>query len=112
MSLVILFASAATISLMGAFARQNRKVGWVKTRKTIIDGLRQAKRDLLTIPEPASSGSSAAYAGLPIDPTEFSSQLGKLQTSLHRANQPVIGAQPASQSGAETRTGKKNVLVA
>ena len=90
---LILLASAATVALMGVFARQNRKEGWVKTRKTIIDGLRQAKRDLLIIPEPASRISAAAYAGLPVDPTDFSGQLGRLQTSLYRANKPVIAAE-------------------
>ncbi len=104
MNVLILLASAATISLMGAFARQNRRQGWAKTRKTLIDSLRQAKRDLLTIPEPASHVPAAAYAGLPVDPTEFSSQLGRLQTSLHRANQPRIAT--------EKTAAKEKVLVA
>jgi len=85
-------ASVAVIGVMGVFARQNRKEGWVKTRKTLVDGLRQAKRDLLTMPEPAATRSAVAYAGLPIDPTEFSSQLNRLQGSLERANQPIIPA--------------------
>jgi hypothetical protein len=83
-------ASVAAISVMGVFARQNRKEGWMKTRKTVIDSLRQAKRDLLTVPAPAVTHSAVAYAGLPIDPTEFSSQLNSLQGSLERANQPVM----------------------
>lgn len=92
MMALIPVASAAIITVMGVFARQNRKEGWVKTRKTLVDHLRQAKRDLLTIPEPAATRSAVAYAGLPIDPTEFSGQLNRLQGSLQRANQPVVTA--------------------
>ncbi|HWD98453.1 MAG TPA: hypothetical protein VG345_05440 [Bryobacteraceae bacterium] len=101
-------ASVAAISLMGVFARQNRKEGWVKTRRTLIDGLRQAKLDLMTIPEPAATHSAVAYAGLPIDPTEFAGQLNRLQTSLDRANQPVFEAAPAL---AATNAAQSKVLV-
>ncbi len=90
MMALIPVASVTVIGMMGVFARQNRKEGWVKTRKTLIDSLRQAKRDLLTMPAPAVTSSAVAYAGLPIDPTEFSGQLNRLQGSLERANQPVL----------------------
>jgi hypothetical protein len=96
MMALIPLASVTVIGMMSIFARQNRKEGWVKTRKTLVDGLRQAKRDLLTIPEPAATGSAIAYAGLPIDPTEFSTQLNRLQGSLERANQPVVANTPPS----------------
>jgi hypothetical protein len=94
MMALIPMASVTVIGMMGIFARQNHKEGWVKTRKTLVDGLRQAKRDLLTIPEPAATSSAVAYAGLPIDPTEFSSQLSSLQGSLRRANQPIVASTP------------------
>src|SRR5579885_1778358 len=111
MMALIPVASVAVIGMMGLFARQNRKEGWVKTRKTLIDGLRQAKRDLLTIPEPAMTRSAVAYAGLPIDPTEFSSQLNRLQGSLRRANQPVVAnaSAPADRSPAHAGTKEKVV---
>jgi hypothetical protein len=101
-------ASVAVISMMGVFAHQNRKEGWVKTRRTLVDGLRQAKRDLLTVPEPAAMHSAVAYAGLPIDPTDFTGQLNRLQTSLHRANQPVFNA---GQALAATKAVESKVLV-
>jgi hypothetical protein len=96
MMALIPVASVTVIGMMGVFARQNRKEGWVKTRKTLIDALRQARRDLLTIPEAAATSSAVAYAGLPIDPTEFSSQLNRLQGSLERANQPVVTNAPVA----------------
>ena len=65
MMALIPVASVTVIGMMGVFARQNRKEGWVKTRKTLIDALRQARRDLLTIPEAAATSSAVAYAGLP-----------------------------------------------
>lgn len=102
-------SSAAAIALMGVFARQNQREGWVKTRKTFVDNLRQAKRDLLTIPKPASTRSAVAYAGLPIDPTEFAGQLNRLHTSLHRANQPVV-AQSAAPPPGEGQTPKKMLV--
>jgi hypothetical protein len=95
MMALIPVASVAAVSLMGVFARQNRKEGWVKTRRTLMDSLRQAKQDLLTMPEPAATHSAIAYAGLPVDPTEFTGQLNRLQGSLHRANQPVFDAAQA-----------------
>jgi hypothetical protein len=101
-------ASVAAISLMGVFARQNRKEGWVKTRRTLVDSLRQARRDLLTVPEPAATHSAVAYAGLPIDPTEFAGQLGRLRTSLDRANQPAFDA---AQALAATSAAHAKVLV-
>lgn len=96
MMALIPMASVTVIGMMGVFARQNRKEGWVKTRKTVVESLRQAKRDLLTIPEPAMTSSAVAYAGLPIDPTEFSSQLSSLQGSLKRASQPIVTQTPAA----------------
>src|SRR5579885_2739712 len=104
-------ASVTVISVMGVFARQNRKEGWVKTRRTVVESLRQAKRDLLTIPAPAVTTSAVAYAGLPIDPTEFSSQLNRLQGSLRRANQPVVAnaSAPADRSPAHAGTKEKVV---
>jgi len=96
MMALIPVASVTVIGMMSAFARQNRKEGWVKTRKSFVDSLRQARRDLLTIPEPAMTRSAVTYAGLPIDPTEFSSQLNSLQGSLQRANQPIVTQTPAA----------------
>jgi hypothetical protein len=108
MMALIPVASATVICMMGVFARQNRKEGWVKTRKSLIDSLRQAKRDLLTIPEPAVTEAAVAYAGLPIDPTTFSSQLNRLQSSLQRANQPVVANTPAaSDRSAHVETKEK-----
>ena len=110
MMALIPMASVTVIGMMGIFARQNRKEGWVKTRKTLIEGLRQAKRDLLTIPEPAANSSAVTYAGLPMDPTEFSSQLNRLQGSLERANQPVVSVNtPTAHVSAPVSTKDKVV---
>lgn len=112
MMALIPMASVTVIGMMGVFARQNRKEGWVKTRKTLVDGLRQAKRDLLTMPEPAMTDSAVAYAGLPIDPTEFSSQLNSLQGSLRRANQPVVANAPATVAHAQAKAAPKEKVIA
>ncbi len=105
-------ASVTVISVMGVFARQNRKEGWVKTRRTVVESLRQAKRDLLTIPAPAVTTSAVAYAGLPIDPTEFSTQLNRLQGSLYRANQPVVSHTPAAADRKAARVTSDEKVVA
>lgn len=112
MMALIPVASVTVIGMMGVFARQNRKEGWVKTRKTLVDGLRQAKRDLLTIPEPAMTDSAVAYAGLPIDPTEFSSQLNRLQGSLKRANQPIVANAPTAVANAPANAATKEKAIA
>ena len=74
---------------MGYFARQNYKQGWVRERRALIDRLRDLKRDISTAPA-VSAAPSVWYAGMAINPTEFSQQLGLLQTSLQRANAPEV----------------------
>jgi len=112
MMALIPVASMTVIGMMGVFARQNRKEGWVKTRKTVIDSLRQAKHDLLTMPAPAATNSAVAYAGLPIEPTEFSTQLNRLQGSLQRANQPVVANTPADADRSPAHSTTKDKVVA
>lgn len=74
----IVLACLLTISLTAFFARQNRKQGWNKPRVFLIDRLRETKRSLLRTDE---------------DEAHFSHALQRLQTALHRANEPVpVGA--------------------
>jgi len=70
----IVVACLTTISLMGVFARQNRKEGWKKSRVFLIDRLRETKRSLLRTHE---------------DEVQFSYALQGLQAAVHRANQPL-----------------------
>jgi hypothetical protein len=111
MNAIILLASTGTVALMGAFARRNRTEGWVKTRKSIINILKQAKRDLLTIPQPEAPRSAVVYAGLPIDPIDFASQLGRLQSSLRRADHTPIGTAEDTNAALPGSSGRNQVLV-
>lgn len=47
------------------------------------------RRDLWKAPAAATAQNSVWYAGLVIEPAEFSQQLNNLETSLRRANAPV-----------------------
>jgi hypothetical protein len=100
---VIPLATIATIALMGLFAYRNGKQAWVKHRKPIVERLHELKRDISTAPL-VSEAPSVWYAGMAINPTEFSQQLGLLQTSLQRANAPVLRQ---TQTG-EPRTTMRN----
>lgn len=90
---VIPLASVSTIALMALFARSNYKQGWVKNRRPLVEKLRDLKRDLSTVPPEVADHSSAIYAGMAVNPVEFSQQLGSLQVSLQRANASAA-AQP------------------
>jgi 4-alpha-glucanotransferase len=68
----IVVACLTTISLMGVFARHNRKKGWRKSRVSLIDRLQETKRSLLKTHE---------------DEVQFSHALQGLQAAVHRANQ-------------------------
>jgi hypothetical protein len=83
----------STIALMGLFARKNRKEGWIKPRKEMIENLRAVdwnpQPDLSAVPEVAGT-SWVSSARMAINPDKFSQQLGTLITSLHRANASVV----------------------
>jgi hypothetical protein len=51
---------------------------------------------MLGAPEVNHDGQSAWYAGLVIDPTAFTEQLGQLKSSLNRANAPANPSSPRS----------------
>ena len=87
---------------MGLFARSNHKAGWVRTRKPVVEMLRDLKRDLSTVPPEVSNQPSVVFAGMAVDPVAFSQQLGSLQTSLHRANASAIAPTPNSIQVTET----------
>jgi hypothetical protein len=46
------------------------------------------------VPETASAREEVWFAGLAVAPDDFSSQLSRLQTSLHRENAPVVSSSP------------------
>jgi hypothetical protein len=95
---VIPLTAGASVALMGIFAWRNQKQGWVKRRTTLIDSLREIKRDLLTTPAEVSQTPAVWYAGMVVNPVEFSQQLGYLQTSLQRAGSPALPKSPTRVS--------------
>jgi hypothetical protein len=95
--MLTVIAAVSTIALMGIFAWRNHREGWVKPRKPMIECIWTSHYDLPAVPE-VSRTPSVSSAGMPINPTEFSQQLGSMQASLQRAN--AFAVTPTSMSAA------------
>ena len=73
------------------FAERNWKTTQPGDWKLLMDQLLEGVRRIFT-PHEGTAGLSAGWqTGLIVDPGSFTEQLNRLQYSLHRANQPVIG---------------------
>jgi hypothetical protein len=90
-----LIATISSITLMGIFAWKNHKDGWVKHRERLIDlpEVHRERRDNVSV---VAEDAGALVGGTVITATEFSHQLASLQSSIRRANAPVIPPAPLS----------------
>lgn len=61
----------------------NRLVAWIRDRGAEVQKVLAAARS-----EPSPTSSPEWYAGLVVSPASFSRQLGDMQVSLMRANEP------------------------
>ena len=92
----------AAITMLGLFARHNRKIGWVKERKTFVSDLLELQAAWDEIDRavagtgPAAASARRAEAVHPtasVSAPDFSQQLGNLQKALgHSAVQTPVEA--------------------
>jgi hypothetical protein len=94
----------AAITMLGLFARHNRKIGWVKQRKTFVADLLALQSAWDEIDQ-AVAGHRVMSASHPISAEAkagFSIQLANMQQALgHQTMHPEI--QPTTQSQTEKR---------
>jgi hypothetical protein len=82
----------------------NRLAAWIRDRKAEIRQAITAARS-----EPSSTSSPEWYAGLVVSPSSFSRQLGDMQVSLMRANEPQQQTQGHSQAGEEVAVSQQRI---
>jgi hypothetical protein len=88
-------ATISSIALMGILAWKNYKDGWVKHREGLIhppEVHRELRKNVSVVPEDAGA-SAGGTVNIAI---EFSQQLGRLQSSMVRANAPLVTPAPLS----------------
>ena len=93
--------SLALIAMLALFARHNKRVGWVKTRSTFVEDLRQLQQDWAEQDELAGL---KAPAYTPAGQSAFTVQLASLHTSLKEA--APLGASPEAAVEAEELVAK------
>jgi hypothetical protein len=99
MNVVPLYLSAASvIVVMVAFARHNRKTGWIKPRPTVRDALNGFYADLGLVHDQPAQPLPAPVAFSPAQTADFSLDLLKLRKALGSGTPVIQGEVPAASA--------------
>jgi len=84
--------ASAFLALLGYNIYSLRKGGWIPNRLTLSESIRQLKHEMTAPGQVPHDAQAIWYAGLVVEPAQFTQQLVNLQQSLQRANAPEVRA--------------------